>query len=284
MKLKFNRMERIAGFFVLFALAGTVVSGVGIVVKKGFFEPKVAFHTYAKTSNSIRPGMSVQLAGIRAGSVGEVTLGHNGQVKVEFVIFRKYVDRIKTDSQMQLIRPSLLGERSLEITLGSEHADAAQPGSLIRMGVSDDAIDMLSGKRITALLDNFEAISAETLLVLKQVSHGNNLRHLVGNLRTTTDQLKSSVKAEDLSAILSNMSTMSRELAKVSSQVNSSTKNLPASVENLDELLNETVILVKGMQKNFLFSGGVKEAREEQEAARRQDPQRVPAAETPPKE
>jgi phospholipid/cholesterol/gamma-HCH transport system substrate-binding protein len=44
---------------------------------------------------------------------------------------------------------------------------------------------------------------------------------------------------------------------------------LPGASRRLLEALNETVVLLKAMQKSFLMRGNVREVREEEEALRR---------------
>jgi phospholipid/cholesterol/gamma-HCH transport system substrate-binding protein len=278
MKMKFNRMERIAGLFVLLSMTGTLFAAVGIVVKKGFFEPKVRFFTFTKSSNSIRPGTPVQLAGLRAGSVSDIELGTDGQVKVEFVIFRKYLERIHADSRLQLNRPSLLSERVLEITMGTEASAPARPDSVIRMDESEDAIDVLSGKRLSALLEHVDEVLVESAGAVKQIAHGKNLEQLVHNLRSTSDEIRKSVRGDELGNILANMSRMSTEFAALSGQLKHGTQNLPDSVRKVDELLAETTVMVKGIQRSFLFRGGVKDVREEE--AEKADKEKALAKET----
>ncbi len=60
MKIKFNKFERVAGVFVGVAIIGSVAISAAVAVKKGWFAPKVEYHTYMESAEGIHPGTQVQ--------------------------------------------------------------------------------------------------------------------------------------------------------------------------------------------------------------------------------
>jgi len=56
MKLKFNVYERVAGFFVLTAMALAVSGTLVIGIKKGWFEKKIALRTFVDNADGVRQG------------------------------------------------------------------------------------------------------------------------------------------------------------------------------------------------------------------------------------
>ena len=80
MKVKFNHFERVAGVFVLVAVAALVISMVGVSVKQGWFDSKTVFRTIFETAEGIHAGTEVQLAGLRAGSVTDVELTMDNKI------------------------------------------------------------------------------------------------------------------------------------------------------------------------------------------------------------
>ncbi|MBI3555589.1 MAG: MCE family protein [Deltaproteobacteria bacterium] len=273
MRLKFNRVERIAGLFVLLAIAGTVLSTLSILAKKGWFEPKVTFFTHLENAAAIRVGTPVLMAGIKVGSIEKIELQKGGEVEIEFVVFKSYLDWIRRDSRVRLIRPTFLGEKIFDISVGSGDQAALAPMSNLPSEGQADIVDAMSAKKVGQLVENLEKFSTEALNILQQMGSQGNVKRLVENLRVTSDDLRRTLPnfiskgpkmGEDFSTVMANFAVLTRELAKLAPGVSESAQSLPQGTKKLVELLNETVTLVRGMQRSFLFRGGVNDVREEE--------------------
>lgn len=226
MKVKFNKFERVAGFFVLGAIGLFFMSMVGVAVKQGWFDTKVSYITKFKAAEGLHAGAVVQIAGLRAGSVDQVDLMDDDMIMVKFSVLEKFTTRIKTDSQAQLIRPFVIGERALEITVGSNEASRLEPGGLMRGHDTVDLMTMLSGRnlgeslatmsdmmtnlktlaeafldkdrtqnmirmfdRIDPLLKNLNTMSVEVIKLSRQATKDENMGHVMAELATTTREL-----------------------------------------------------------------------------------------------
>ncbi len=66
MKIKFSYFERVAGVFVLAALAGSVVATVGIGVKRGWFTQKIPIIAHLASADGIYVGTRVNMSGLPA--------------------------------------------------------------------------------------------------------------------------------------------------------------------------------------------------------------------------
>ena len=225
MKVKFNQFERVAGLFVLGAFALFVMSLVGVAVKQGWFDSKVSYVTTFKSADGLHSGTVVQISGLRAGSVDDVDLTKDNQIEVKFTVLAKFADKIKTDSQAQLIRPFVIGDRVLEVTVGSPEM-AVLEGNHIKGHETVDLMSLLSGRglgesmeamndmlgnlktlatafldkdrtqgmirmfdRIDPLLKNLNTMSVEVIKLSKQATHDGNMGKVMAELSVTTSEL-----------------------------------------------------------------------------------------------
>lgn len=219
MMIKFNKFERVAGLFVLSSLVGFVLISVSVAVKQGWFESKTTYTTVFKNADGVHPGSMVQIAGLKAGSVDDVELLANNQIQVQFSILSKFADKIRTDSKAQLIRPFVIGERVLEVTVGEPTAELHDPSLALVSHEALDIMNLLSGKEMGNHLELIGRVM-------------ENLRYMADAFMSK-DRAQSFVEIFDrLGPLLQNMDTMSKEVTVLSRQA-SRNKNLQKVVAEL---------------------------------------------------
>lgn len=207
MKLKFNKYERVAGFCLLFTVMGMVLTLVSAAVKQGWFESKFHLATTFENADGVHPGTVVQIAGLRAGFVENVELMGNNQIRVNFYILGKFEDRIRQDSVAQLIRPFIIGERVLDVSVGSETAPKIADRGVLRSEEGTDLMTLMSGKKLNATLGKISGM----------------LENLGGLAEAflNKDRTESMVKTFDrIDPLMKNMNTMSVEVIKLGQQLN----------------------------------------------------------------
>lgn len=284
MKLKFNRMERIAGTFIALAILGTLTTGAAILVRKGFFDRKLSFHTVMPSSDSVSAGMPVQMAGVRIGSVDSIDLDASGKAVVIFSVKARYADRVRADSEVSFARHSFIGERIFDLSSGSPEASAAKPGQLIALRSSSDVMNLLTGARASQILENVDHLVLELTEVAKQISDRRNMAAVMANLRTTTDTLREILP--QIKQTASRFPAISEDLGKVAGQLAVVTEQLartsPEGKTKVTALIEETNLLIRALQRNFLVKGAVQDLREDDAKAQaKSEPQRLPASEAP---
>jgi len=310
MKIKFSKFERVAGLFVLTALVGTLTIAAGVAIKKGWFASKIPFETYMPSAEGIHSGTVVQIAGLRAGAVDEVELLSAERVRVTIEIFEKFHAQVRTDSGIQVLRPFVIGERVLEISVGSQDKPELGPGSEIPLKSSFDIMDVFSGKKLGPFLGTIEKLS-ENLKVLgeafsdpertKQVvamfdklaplianmnkmaagvasitdiaTKHKRMEILVSNLTDITSDLNKVLPAmvqespevgKHLGEMVKNMSVLTHEMQKLAPAIAAIAPEFPKTSMRAVEALNETVVLLKALQKSFLLRGNVEAVREQE--------------------
>ncbi|WP_374001769.1 MlaD family protein [Bdellovibrio bacteriovorus] len=307
MKVKFNKFERVAGLFVMLAISGVILTGVSAAIKQGWFEPKVRYTTTFENADGIHQGTLVQMAGLRAGEVETVELESDNRIRVSFYVLGKFQNRVRENSTVQLIRPFIIGERVLELTVGAEEYDVIPDQSAIKSLETVDLMTLMSGKhlnsylsklggilesvqvlvdafadksraeslvrvidRMDPLVKNLNTMSIEVIKLSKQATHDDGVQKLVGNLAVTTREINkilpelneaNPAMAKDLAVMTQNLAVMTRALGPAVKEVEG---ELPGASVRLVQALNETVVVLKAMQKSFFMRSSVKEVKEEE--------------------
>lgn len=228
MHIKFNKFERVAGLFVLVAIGGSIVTALSVAVKQGWFENKFKYQTVFESADGIHSGTTVQMAGLRAGSVEEIELLGNNKIKVTFYVIGKFQNRIRTDSKAQLVRPFVIGDRVLEVTVGSDEGTLVHEGSMIPSEETLDLMALMSGKKLGNSLEKLSVIL-------------ENVQYLMETI-LNKDRTQTIVRIFDqLDPLLGNMNTMSNEVTKLS-------KHLTYD-QNLKKTLAQAVILTREVNR-----------------------------------
>ena len=190
MKVKFNKFERVAGIFVLATIVGATSLMIGLAVKKGWFDPRVSFKTEVPTAEGLSVGAKVQMSGLRVGEVVDIELQEDRSVMVYFYVFSKYRSSLRQDSRIQLVRPFLIGERVLDVTVGSMDLPLIKEGQLIETEASFDIMDLASGRKLGPLMQNMQKVVDSMAVLVEAFSNVERTENLVRSFDTIYPVLK----------------------------------------------------------------------------------------------
>jgi phospholipid/cholesterol/gamma-HCH transport system substrate-binding protein len=289
MKIRLTHYERIAGLFVLFAIVGCLVTAVSVAVKQGWFEDKVYFQTYFENADGLHEGTVVQMAGLRAGSVSDVQLESDNKIKVIFYVLGKFRGKVKKDSTAQLIRPFLIGDRMLDISVGSPHETVLAEKSNVQSQEATDVMSLLSGKKLgiymsqtAQMLENLKTVMEAFLSKNRtenMVKIFDKLAPLIENMNTMSVEVtklsKQATDQNNMKNTLNNVAILTAELNKTLPHLTEAMKEIgpemPKTAKRAVEALEEATILIKAMQKSLFMRSNVEEVRAQERS-------RLPAA------
>src|SRR5688572_2331686 len=97
------------------------------------FEARYTIHAEFTEVGGLADGATVRLAGVQIGRVDAVNLPPHpgGKVRVDMTITKKVADRIRRDSIARIETQGLLGDKIVEITVGSAQAPVVAAGEVI---------------------------------------------------------------------------------------------------------------------------------------------------------
>jgi len=236
MNIKFNKFERAAGLFVIVAIIGSFAIAISVAVQKGWFARKVQFSTVFENADGVHSGTGVQIAGLHAGSVEEVELKGENKIKVTFTVLQKFAEHIRQDSKAQLVRPFIIGERVLEITVGKDETPMLAENSLLLSYEALDLMTILSNKK---LINNLESMT-EIVDSLKVLLHAFSDKERTESIIRIFDKLE---------PLVNNLNDMSTGLATLSKQATKH-ENLAIVLENTKGLTNDLNAVLPIVKKN----------------------------------
>jgi phospholipid/cholesterol/gamma-HCH transport system substrate-binding protein len=123
----------------LLVIAGFLVLAYAIVRIGGpssFWSDKIHVTAYFSSANGLRPGSDAWLDGLLVGKVTDVGLNRNpnekAKVAVEMEIDATYQNLLRKDSVVGIESNGLLGDKTIQITSGSETAELVGDGGSLQ--------------------------------------------------------------------------------------------------------------------------------------------------------
>lgn len=254
--IKFNKYERVAGLFVLAAIFGFVLSLLSVAIKQGWLDSKVYYTASFVNADGVHAGTGVQMAGLRAGSVQEVELTEDNQILVKFYVLSKFKDKVREDSHVQLVRPFVIGERVLDISVGTKESSVLAENSQMQSLENIDLMTVMSGKNLgTYLAEMGEMMGslknlAQALLDKKRtesvVSIFDRVEPLMRNLNTMSVEViklsKQASKDEKLGVVLGQLAITTKEINAMIPEMN---KQAPEMGKNISQLVANLAVLTE---------------------------------------
>ncbi|HXH75653.1 MAG TPA: MlaD family protein [Bacteriovoracaceae bacterium] len=286
MRYKFNPYERAVGLFLTVTVLGSGVVGLGLLVKKNWFDEKVTFVTFIESASNLRAGSAVLMSGLKVGNIEKIELDNIRNVKVTFAVLKDYSNNITEGAKVQFVRPFIIGDKVLTVLQGQPDGKVVIPGSTLPLHQSADLMDVLSGSKAESLMARVDSILMnldETLVIGKdiafQVGDKKKLQKTIENLNYASSEVR-----KMLPHITSKVPLASEQLVKTIENLNTITAGIkeiqPQGSKKTIELLNESVITLQAMQKSFFLRSNVKEVKQEMaEQQKLKEALRLPASE-----
>jgi phospholipid/cholesterol/gamma-HCH transport system substrate-binding protein len=261
MHIRFNKFERVAGLFVVIAVIGGIITAFSVTVQRGWFAPKESFITSFENADGVHNGTAVQIAGLRAGSVDDVELQSDNKIRISFNVFKKFSDRIRSDSVAQLVRPFVIGDRVLEITVGSDTAPKVDSNSFVVSHETIDLMTLFSGRKLGEYLGTMAGVFENIKILMNAFSDKarteniiktfDQIEPLVKNLNFMSVEViklsKQATRQENLGKVLANASSLTQEINRllpiVKERAPRLSRDLTQIVENLAVLTENFKLL-----------------------------------------
>ncbi len=155
-----RRLALRAGLFVAMGLtvAGVVVFFIG--QESRLFERQTTFRAYFRNVQGLNEESPVWLGGLRVGKVTGIFFSpdpKDPRLEVRFQVASRYTDRVRGDSVAQLASMGVLGDKAVDISLGSPEAPPVEPGGVLKSSAGGDISMLLNSAG--QVMDNSIAIS-----------------------------------------------------------------------------------------------------------------------------
>ena len=215
------------GIFILVAVGAFLGMIYALGARARLFEAKYTIHAEFTEVGGLTEGATVRLAGVQIGRVSDVNLPGQpgGKVRVALAIAERFADRVRKDSVARIETQGLLGDKIVEITVGTAGAPATQPGDTI---ASQDPADI--GQVVSQGARTVKDVAA-----------------VATTLREMAEGLRQSRVIEDAGVTMANARKVTDQLARIVDQVergkgwaNALIYQEPVALRRLDRLLTTT--------------------------------------------
>jgi len=207
------------GIFVVVALA--VFLGVIYLLgaRARYFERKYELYADFTEVGGLIEGATVRLAGVQIGRVTKVVLSTEagGKVRVTVTVARQFKERIRGDSEAQIVTQGLLGDKLVEITQGTPATAALKEGDVLR---TRDPVEM--GRMFSAGAGLVTTIS-----------------RLADQLQASIQKLDQSGAIEDLGATVKSARRVVEEVEKGKGWLHVLVYEEPEAIKRLNTLLTD---------------------------------------------
>lgn len=180
------------GVFVLVALVAFTAMIYALGARARLFEARYTLHADFTEVGGLNEGATVRLAGVQIGRVKRVNLPTDpgGKVRVDLAIARRFSDLVRKNSVARIETQGLLGDRIVELTVGTPDAPPTKDDDVV---ASQDPADMghvvrqasQAVKDVAALATTLK----ETAEGIKQAKLVEQASATIGNAQKVTEQV-----------------------------------------------------------------------------------------------
>jgi len=224
------------GVFVLIGVAAFLGMIYALGARARLFEPRFTVSAEFTEVGGLVEGATVRLAGVQIGRVSDVRLPSQpgGKVRVDMTIARQFGDRVRKDSVARIETQGLLGDRIVEISVGTAAAPPVRPNDLL---ASTDPFDI--GRMMS-----------ESAQVVKSIGT------LADSLRETAQTLNQSKLIEDAAATVQSARKVTDQVGRIVGEVERGkgwahvlVYEEPVALRRVNELVTATQSLLDRVQR-----------------------------------
>jgi phospholipid/cholesterol/gamma-HCH transport system substrate-binding protein len=152
-----------AGVFVALALGLLAVVVLLIGKANRVFERQVSYHMYFENVEGLKTDSPVWVGGLEVGRVSAIDFlsdVEDRRIDVKVELAKRFASRIRADSVARISGRGVLGDKAIDISMGSTKAAPIPPGGEIPSGSSGE---------LTALLKNGGEVLANAVQITKDL-------------------------------------------------------------------------------------------------------------------
>lgn len=254
-KVHQRKRDILVGLFVLAALSAGVFLVAILGSEQGIFRPRFELRATFVNVNGLRAGAPVFVAGLNVGSVRTIRfaapLAEAGEqegaaaslVEVLLDVDARYATQIRADSIASVGSVGLLGDKSIEITVGSLDAPELRDGESLATEEPIGLTDMLD--QVQPMAENLDQILGDLAVVTGSLSTPESpLMQAIESLSSVLAKvdsgqgtagaiLNSKEMAGKISTILDEASALLLESTQAMEEVRSAAEELPATMASV---------------------------------------------------
>jgi phospholipid/cholesterol/gamma-HCH transport system substrate-binding protein len=235
-----RRMAWRAGLFVALglALASVVVFFIG--QETMLFEDKVTYRAWFSNVEGLSAQSPVWLGGLEVGRVVGIAFAEEAEdrrIEVRVQLAKKYADRVREDSVARLSSLGVLGEKAVDITIGSPNLPAVPDGGELRTGAGGDLNSLI--RAAGQIMDDSIAISRSLRVAVEAYSDPQLAADVAGGVRSLRALLEEVEKGEGVLHALIYDREAGRQVRDAVASTSRAARRVDVAVGHVEALLEE---------------------------------------------
>lgn len=155
----------------IFLLLGLVVAGVLIFLvgdERHMFQRHATLHATFRDVAGLKVGSPVRMGGLDVGQVESITFGAadtDRLIHVNFTMIAEQLQRVRSDSRVTIASKGLLGDKALDVSMGTSAGRALASGATVPSEESDDMAGAMRSAaqavtRVNTVLENVSRLTS----------------------------------------------------------------------------------------------------------------------------
>ncbi len=234
-----SRNVRVGMFLALGLIVGAILIFL-VGDERHMFQRHATLHATFNDVAGLKVGSPVRMGGLDVGQVTHITFGQqqsDRRIHVEFTMLSEQIQRVRSDSVVRIVSKGLLGDKAMDLTMGSSRGQVMADGATVNSEESDDIGNALhaageAATRVNAVLENVSHLTA----TLGSPEMNADLRALLHDVSAITHQVAVGPgPAHELIA----SEEMARHLDATLSSVQSIASRASSTMDHVDALARD---------------------------------------------
>lgn len=236
-----GRVAIAVGAFLILLIIGAFAVVFLLGSKRNVFEERVRLRAQFDNVQGLRAGAPVWLSGVGVGRVTSVHFSESftdRRVRVDLEISRQALPRVRADSVAHIATQGLLGDKLIEISVGSADQPGLAPGAVLKSQSPADLEEMIAeaGEAVKRVRDAADR-AAQVVSQLGQPSTINDIRRAIASLRALA---RAAAQGPGLVHALFYEPKTARSFERASAGVDKLIARVDGAVEKVDRILGAT--------------------------------------------
>jgi phospholipid/cholesterol/gamma-HCH transport system substrate-binding protein len=235
-----RRLELKVGIFAIAIIAVGAAVVLLLGQKQHVFEPQARLHTFFAEVGGLREGAPVWLSGVGVGTVSRVAIGKPGEklVRVDLSISRRVLEHVRQDSVATIGSQGLLGDKIVEVTLGSRASPPLQDGDQVHSEPPADINKLL--EKGNAILDSAKQVADQLVTVTHELADPKTIAAFRGMIKSGRALLERAETGPGLVHSLFYDRKTANELQRITAGLDRLVEHVDVGVAKVDKILGAT--------------------------------------------
>ena len=235
------------GIFVVVSLGVFLAIIYLLGAQARYFERKYDLVAEFTEVGGLIEGATVRLAGVQIGRVTRVVLPPQvgGKVQVTLTVARRFSDRIRKNSEARIVTQGLLGDKLVEITMGSLDAPPLKPGDTLATREPFEVGRMFAEG--TDTLSSINRMAATLQAALDRLERGGTFEDLGATVKSTR-RVAEQLEALGRDGTFGEVGAAARSARRITEQVEKGSGLLHALIYEEPETLRRLNALLASAQ------------------------------------